>query len=169
MSATTRTSRALIPLLAALLCANALAAQSNPAPPVDPQMAEATRALNACSALAERGQMSEAATQGRRAETLFQAQVANRPRDVEAGVGLARVLTQCILPSADMVSQGELSTRAIELLESALRLDPKHWTARYVLASIYFRSPSFLGRAPLAAAQFDELLRQQGDRTDNPR
>ncbi|MEO8336303.1 MAG: hypothetical protein ABI664_15095 [bacterium] len=135
----------------------------------DPQMTEAADALRSCSASAERRQLADAESSGRRAQALFQKRLERQPRDVEALVGLARAETQCIIPSADMMTQGELSAHAIELLENALEIDSKHWTARFVLASINLRSPSFLGRAPRAAKEFDELLRQQGDRTDNPR
>ncbi|MDB4889567.1 MAG: outer rane receptor protein [Gemmatimonadetes bacterium] len=136
---------------------------------VDPQMAEAADALQACSGFAERRQLPDAEVNGRRAQALFQKRLERQPRDVDALVGLARAESQCIIPSADMATQGELSTHAIELLENALAIDPTHWTARFVLASINLRSPSFLGRAPRAAKEFDDLLRQQGDRTDNPR
>ncbi len=135
----------------------------------DPRMTEAAEALRSCSGLAERRQLPDAEVSGRRAQALFQKRLERQPRDVEALVGLARAESQCIIPSADMATQGELSAHAIELLENALEMEPKHWTARFILASINLRSPSFLGRAPRAAKDFDELLRQQGDRTDNPR
>ncbi|MEO5816307.1 MAG: TonB-dependent receptor plug domain-containing protein [Gemmatimonadaceae bacterium] len=135
----------------------------------DPPMTEAADALRSCSGFVERRQLPDAESSGRRAQALFQKRLERQPRDVEALVGLARAESQCIIPSADMMTQGELSTHAIELLESALEIDSKHWTARFVLASINLRSPSFLGRAPRAVKELDELLRQQGDRTDNPR
>ncbi|MDQ3950316.1 MAG: hypothetical protein M3282_08205, partial [Gemmatimonadota bacterium] len=83
-------------------------------------------------------------------------------------MGAARAKSQCLVPSANFIQQGELSSEAMELLERALEVQPDHWLARYVLASIAYRSPSFLGRGKRAAKEFDELLRQQGDRTDNP-
>ncbi len=135
----------------------------------DPQMTEAAEALRSCSGFVERRQLPDAEVSGRRAQALFQKRLERQPRDVEALVGLARAESQCIIPSVDMATQGELSAHAIELLENALEMDPKHWTARFILASINLRSPSFLGRALRAAKEFDELLRQQGDRTDNPR
>ncbi len=131
--------------------------------------AEATALVRACIGLVADRKTGDAANEGRRAEARFRARLSRAPRDVEAMVGLARALSQCELPAAEMIAQGELSSQAIELLANALALDPTHWTARYVLASIHLRSPEFLGRAPRAAAEFDTLLQQQGARTDNPR
>ncbi len=56
----------------------------------------------------------------------------------------------------------------MELLDRVIEIDPNHWMARYVLASIAYRSPAFLGRGKRAAQEFDYLLRLQGDRSDNP-
>ena len=156
---------ALAALVVSLVAATDLHAQAA----ADPQMAEAVDVVRSCVALVERRQIPEAEVLGRRAQAQLVSRLKVQPRDVEALVTLARAESQCILPSADMMTQGELSTHAIELLESALEIDPKHWIARYTLASINFRSPAFLGRAPRAAKEFDELLRQQGDRTENPR
>ncbi|MEP7000127.1 MAG: hypothetical protein ABI969_06595 [bacterium] len=156
--------------IALLLSINAVASAQAPATPsVDQQMADANEALRSCVGFAEQRNNTQAEALGRRAETLFAARIAGQPRDVEALVGLARTQSQCLLPGADMMTQGELSAHAMELLESALAIDPQHWTARFILASINLRSPAFLGRAPRAAAEFDTLLRMQGERTDNPR
>jgi hypothetical protein len=56
----------------------------------------------------------------------------------------------------------------MELLDRALAIEPGNWMARFVLASIADRSPSFLGRGTRAAQEYDALLRLQGDRTDDP-
>ena len=125
-------------------------------------------ALRACTALVEQGKADDAGTQGKTAESLFRQRIARNPRDAEALVGLARALSQCLVPSAEFMTQGELSTEAMDMLDQALVIQPDHWLARYVLASIAYRSPAFLGRGPRAAKEFDELLRRQGDRTDNP-
>src|SRR5688572_2288727 len=125
-------------------------------------------ALASCSALVEAGKTSQAAPQGRLAESIYRKRLGQNPRDVEALIGTARALSVCILPSAELVVQGELSSEALELLDKALEMDPANWTARFVLASISDRSPAFLGRGKRAAKEYDELLRMQGDRTDNP-
>lgn len=158
-----------VALIAALALSGAVPslAQAAATAGTDPN-ADASAAMRACVSLAAQQKRAEAAAEGSRAEALFRARVARAPRDVEAIVGLARVIAQCELPAADMIEQGELSAQGIELLEQALALDPTHWTARFVLASINLRSPAFLGRAPRAAAEFDRLLAQQGERTDNP-
>jgi hypothetical protein len=129
----------------------------------------AANALRTCSTMLDQKKTTEAALAGREAEAHLRPRMTRNPRDVEIIVGLARALSQCQLPAAEMMAQGELSSQAIELLENALSIDPNHWTARFILASINFRSPSFLGRAPRAATELDILLKQQGDRTENPR
>jgi tetratricopeptide (TPR) repeat protein len=127
------------------------------------------RLLRTCLALADSGRAAEAHGVGRNAEGLFRAKLATDPRDVESLVGAARALSQCQLPGANFLAQGDLSSNAIELLELALELAPEHWMARFILASILHRSPAFLGRGKRAALEFDRLLRQQGDRNDEPR
>jgi tetratricopeptide (TPR) repeat protein len=162
-------TQALAAMLGLLLSAGALRAQNQSVPVDDPALAQANDAIRVCVAHAERRELPQALEIGARAEVIYQERLKHQPQDVDAIVGLARAISQCRLPSADMASQGELSTQAIELLETALAIQPRHWVARFVLASINYRSPSFLGRAPRAAADLDELLRQQGDATDNPR
>ena len=160
---------ALLPIALTLAAASPVAAQGAGAPPADPEVARAVGDLAACSEAVERKKPGEAVEPGRRAEAAFRARVRRTPDDVEAIVGLARTITQCLLPSADFMGQGEMSAEAIDLLDRALERDPRHWTARFVQASIHYRSPAFLGRTPRAARELDELLRQQGDRNDVPR
>src|SRR5688572_26092448 len=124
--------------------------------------------LQACVSLAEKKLLREAVVPARQSESLFRSELARNPRNVDALVGLARTLSQCVLPSANFVQQGQLSGEAMELLESALEVDPQNWLARFVLASINYRSPSFLRRSAAAAKHFDVLLEQQGDKTDRP-
>ena len=125
-------------------------------------------ALRTCATHADRGAADSALAFGRKAEVLFRTRVTANPRDVDGLVGLARTLSQCLVPSAGLISQGELSGEAMELLDRAIEQQSDHWMARYVLASIAYRSPSFLGRGKRAAHELEYLLRLQGDRTDNP-
>jgi tetratricopeptide (TPR) repeat protein len=133
-----------------------------------PQVSRELAALRECVALADAGKGTDAAQSGMVAASLYMKRVEQNPRDAEALVGAARAKSQCLTPSASFMQQGELSAEAMELLERALDVQADHWLARYVLASIAYRSPSFLGRGKRAAKEFDELLRQQGDRIDNP-
>src|SRR3990170_6332214 len=125
-------------------------------------------ALATCSSLAESGKASQADAPGRIAESIYRKRLEQNPRDVDALLGTARALSVCILPSAGFMAQGELSSEALELLDSVLEIDPANWIARFVLASILDRSPAFLGRGKRAAKEYEVLLRMQGDRTDNP-
>jgi tetratricopeptide (TPR) repeat protein len=128
----------------------------------------ALAALRVCTHLVDAGKAADAEAPGKVAESLYKERLAQSPRDVEALVGAARAMSQCLVPSADFLKQGELSAEAMELLDRALEIQPDHWLARFVLASIAFRSPAFLGRGKRAAKELDELLRMQGDRTDDP-
>jgi tetratricopeptide (TPR) repeat protein len=121
-----------------------------------------------CAKFIGSGNPSEAAAAAKGEEPALRKRVAQNPRDVEGRVALARLLSQCLLPSAELMQRGELSAEAIELLDDAIRLQPDHWLARFVLATIADQSPAFLGRGKRAAQEYDELLRIQGNRTDNP-
>ncbi len=140
-----------------------IAAGQTPSPAI-PESAP----LHSCAAHAERRSTDSAHVLGKRAESIFRERVAANARDTDALVGLARTLTQCLLPSANFIAQGELSSEAMELLDRVIEIDPNHWMARYVLASIAYRSPAFLGRGKRAAQEFEYLLRLQGDRSDDP-
>ena len=150
--------------VATAACLAAAAADAQTGQPASPEL----NALRTCVGLAESGRGAEAEAPGNVAASLYRKRIEQNPRDVEALVGAARAMSQCLVPSANFLRQGELSSEAMELLDRALEVDPQHWLARYVLASIAYRSPAFLGRGKRAAKEFDELLRQQGDRTDNP-
>ena len=136
--------------------------------PAQAQTSPELSALRACAALAEAGKGSDAKEPGQLAASLYRKRIEQNPRDVDALVGAARTLSQCLTPSASFMERGELSSEAMDLLDRALEIQPDHWLARYVLASIAFRSPAFLGRGKRAAKELDVLLQQQGDRTDNP-
>jgi hypothetical protein len=131
-------------------------------------IAPETLALRQCTVLADSGKGDAAREPGVAAQGLYQNRVNRNPKDVEALVGLARAKAQCLVPSAGFMDQGQLSSDAMDLLDQALRIQPDNWMARYLLASIAYRSPAFLGRGTRAAQELDELLRWQGDRTDNP-
>src|SRR4051812_23009794 len=118
---------AILPLFFSIVALSDAGAQT----PADP-----AALVKSCSELVDQKKVNEAVTLGRQAETMLTDHLARQPRDADGYVALARALSQCILPGADLMGQGELSTRAIELLETALSIDPKHWTARFVLASI---------------------------------
>ncbi|MEW5918834.1 MAG: TonB-dependent receptor plug domain-containing protein, partial [Gemmatimonadota bacterium] len=144
--------------LAATTSANAQPALANP---------EST-ALRSCVAFAEQRNADSALVIGKRAEAIYRQRITANARDTDALVGLARVLSQCFLPSASFLTQGQLSSDAMELLDNAIEVDANHWLARFTLASIAYRSPAFLGRGKRAAQELDYLLRLQGDRNDDP-
>ncbi len=146
----------------AVVAAGAGAQEAAPAP------GNKIAAISSCISLAGSGKLAEAAAEARAAEADFRSRVTRNPRDVESRVGLAQLLSQCILPSAEMMQKGELSAEALELLDQAIELQPDHWLARFVLANISDQSPPFLGRRKRAAQEYDILLRMQGDRNDNP-
>lgn len=149
--------------LAVVCLVPAATAQSTDLPPESAEEA----ALRNCTALADAGKGADAEVPGRLAEAGYQRRLGRNPNDVEALVGAARAMSQCLVPSASLLRQGELSSEAMELLDRALEIRPDHWLARFVLASIAFRSPSFLGRGKRAAQELDELLREPDQRVDD--
>ena len=150
--------------LTAAFAATHIAAAQEPSVPSN----TADMHLRACAAHADRKVADSALVLGTQAERLFRNRIAVNAGDVDGLVGLARTLSQCLVPSANFVAQGELSAEAMELLERAIELQPNHWLAHFVIGSIAFRSPAFLGRGKRAVQAFEQLLKLQGDRTDNP-
>ena len=132
------------------------------------QAAPEAAALRSCAAYSERRMADSARVFGKLAESIFRQRVATNARDSDALVGLARTLSQCLVPSANFITQGELTSEAMELLDRVIEIEPTHWMARYVLASIAYRSPAFLGRGKRATQELEYLLRLQGDRVDDP-
>jgi vitamin B12 transporter len=138
-------------LAAAFAVPGALAAQSDPPP------------LTACITAADKKEFGPA-------DRIANEQLAvindalRRAGDVELLVLAARYISQCQIPGAEMIKQGELSRQVVDHLTIALERDPAHWLARYILSMQYYRAPAFMGRAPLAAKELDRLLVQQGAR-----
>ena len=162
-------STARLLLASTLLTVGSARAANAQSTPQHPDIAAALAAVRSCAALGEARRLPEAKAAGIEADARASKLLERDPRNADLLVARARALSQCQLPAADFPGQGELSAQAIELLEQALEIQPTHWTARFVLASIMFRSPAFLGRAPRAAKELDALLAQQGDRNDEPR
>ena len=82
---------------AASILALWLAAVSAAAQQVDKPVEEA---LSSCVALAESGKASEAAAIAKGVEADFRKRLADSPRSAEPRVALARLLSQCLVPSA---------------------------------------------------------------------
>lgn len=137
-------------------------------PPSDPELAASDNTLSACLRLVSQQHVAEAQQTAKQADASYTNYLKRHPKSVEAMVGLARAKSQCLLPAAGLMEQGELSSDAIDLLDNALAIEPRHWLARYALATILYRSPAFLGRGTRSAKEYDELLRQQENRSDNP-
>lgn len=121
--------------------------------------------LELCTAAADRNDFVRAARLADAADAPLRATLTTKPDDAEALVMLARVISQCRIPGAELMQQGALSAEAVELLARALDLRPRDWLARYLLALHHFRAPSFMNRSAAAAREFDVLLAQQGEAT----
>ncbi|MGQ0642858.1 MAG: hypothetical protein ACT4P6_19100 [Gemmatimonadaceae bacterium] len=98
--------------------------------------------LRSCVAHAEHRNVDSTLVIGKRAEAIFRQRIAANAPDTDALVGLARILSQCFLPSASFMTQGQLSSDAMELLDNAIDVDPNYWMARFTLASIAYRFSS---------------------------
>lgn len=124
---------------------------------------EAARALEVCSAAAERMDEGGARVAREQAVTLLREWLQAEPRAVEPRVRLAAAWMRCEIPLVGMMAAGTLIGRANALLEEALEIEPTHWEARFALAMSHLRTPEFLGRTPEAIRHFEILLRAQGE------
>jgi vitamin B12 transporter len=139
------------------------------ASPGSPQLEAARAALVECAALLEAGEARDASRAAyERATRAFRAAVAAEPRNPEAHAGLGETLSRCGVPHASMTNIMALIEQSTESLETALRLDPQHWQARFVLALNHFNMPAFLNRTEAAIRELEMLRAQQGTRTDVP-
>src|SRR5688500_16738001 len=86
--------------VALTICAPLQAQQAATMAP-DPARAAAEASLAECSTQIERGAVADALTTGKRAESQFHALIARNGKDPDLLVGLARAVSQCLLPSGD--------------------------------------------------------------------
>ena len=64
-------------------------------------------------------------------------------------------------PKLGIVSQGKLSNKSLAMLDSILEKDPTCWTAKFIRGMNHLHWPRKLGHAPLAIADFTELISLQ--------
>ncbi|HEX6588323.1 MAG TPA: TonB-dependent receptor, partial [Longimicrobiales bacterium] len=149
------TSRALVVGLALLAGATGVSAQEDVG-------SRAYAALQTCVAAAEREDEDAAEPAADEADRLYR-ELAQQPgRAADALTGQARVRSQCRIPFVGFMSKGALVDESNDLLERALRVDPRHFGARFTLGMNHFYTPSFLGRTGLAIEAFETLLEQYG-------
>src|SRR5688572_10228658 len=137
----------------------------------EPQLQASRAALTQCIAYAEGGDDSkkaEAKSSYENAKKLFKAAVAAQPNSADAHAGLGEVISRCGVPLANMMSIMGVVEESTSSLETALKLDPRHWQARFVLALNNFHMPSFLNRIGVAIQHLETLQQQQGSRNDQP-
>jgi len=120
-------------------------------------------AYRECVAAVREKRDADARTSATRAAALYRRWMEGAASEAEPRVGLAGVRARCELPYADMVAKGALIGQANTLLEEALRLDPRHWEARYFLAMNYYNSPPMMGKGDEAIRHLEVLVQQQGD------
>ena len=155
-------------ILAAALIAASLAG-AHDAAAQEPPLQAARTALAQCIAHAEGSDDSkkaEAKATYESAKKLFKAAVAAQPDNADAHAGLGETISRCGIPLANMMSILGVVEESTASLETALKLDPRHWQARFVLAMNNFHMPSFLGRIGVAIEHLEILRQQQGNRND---
>jgi hypothetical protein len=64
-------------------------------------------------------------------------------------------------PKLGIVSQGKLSNKSLAELDIILEKDPTCWTAKFIRGMNHLHWPRKLGHAPLAIADFTELISLQ--------
>lgn len=133
---------------------------------------DAQRTMQECLAYAEgpEGERTSAESKAafERAEQAFRVAISAEPGNADTHAGLGQTLTRCGIPHASMTTIMNVVEESGRALEEALRIDPEHWAARYMLAMNYFHMPEFLNQMPNAARQLEILVRQQAGRTDPP-
>jgi len=137
-------------------------ALSSRAPAV--QLTALDSALDACVAAAKSDNTS-ARQAAAAAEQHYRASLAAAPTDLHVKVLLARVISECSIPSAPLIRKEGLAKESNRLLSEALAADSTNWEARYTLALNYYHAPSFFGWTNDAIREFEHLIAQQGDNT----
>lgn len=64
-------------------------------------------------------------------------------------------------PKLGIVSQGKLSNKSLQELNTVLEIDPRCWTAKFIRGMNHLHWPQKLGHAPLAIQDFTELIEMQ--------
>jgi vitamin B12 transporter len=152
-----RFATTLVPLALAIVVAlptrGAAAAQQTGPPPGEDIFA-------GCEAAA--GAKDEAAMNAlaERAEALATSLATERRAD--ALMIRAQILSRCRIPFANFMRQGSLVDESNELLEQALRLEPTHLGARFILGMNHYHTPAFLGRTDDAIDALSRLIEQHG-------
>ncbi len=93
---------------------------------------------------------------------LFEDLVERHPDSIMARLNKALAYVDKMpYPKLGIVSQGKLSNKSLAELRRVLKLDPTCWTAKYVRGMNHLHWPRKLGHAPLAIADFSELISMQ--------
>lgn len=160
--------RAMITVLVLAGTAAGASAQDAPAsmPAARAALAECLRYAEGDSVLRSQKEASKAAAE--RAERAFRAVVAAQPQSADAHAGLGEAIARCAVPHAGMSSIMNVIENATQSLQAALKLDEKHWQARFMLAMMYHNMPAFFNKGPDAIREFETLRAQQGARADAP-
>jgi len=158
--------------VAALLLA-ACAAAVNAQQASYPELDAARAALEACILYAEgaaelKAKKAESKAAAEVAAKAFRAAIAARPNDANAHAGLGEALSRCGIPHASVTSIMNVVEESSAALETALKLEPTHWQARFLLALNNYHMPAFLNRTDAAIRELEILRAQQGERTDPP-
>lgn len=126
-------------------------------------MDSALAGLQACVTAAEAQNEAEAKSAADRADGLFRELEKTDELRADALTGRARILTQCRIPFAPFMRQGELVQESMDLAQSALAVEPEHLGARFILSADMFYMPEFLNMTEDAIRSFETLIAQHGD------
>lgn len=121
------------------------------------------RALEQCTAAAERQSSIEAATQAQVAEESFATLLDVDPANLEARLGIVRTLLQCRIEAAPMMEKMELLQRIESELSQVLAVAPDHWEAHFLYGTLLYNVPPFLGRTEDAIDHFEALIEMEDE------
>lgn len=138
----------------------ALALAATPVVAAD-SLAMGGEALEQCRDATRRGSPAEAREAADRAEGHYAELLESESSNLAARVGRARVLLECRMAPAVMMERAVLMQRIEADLDAALALDARHWEARFLLATLLYNVPPFLGRRDDAVRHLETLIEQQ--------
>lgn len=149
-----------LPILLLVLCGGFPPVSAGASGP-EARLGEATEALAACTAAAERRSPVEAAEHAARAEAKLQAVLAGDPAQPDAHLVLAKTLLQCRIAEAPMMEKVELMMRIERHLGAVLETDPQRWEAHYLYGVLLYNVPPMLNRGDDAAEHLTRTVALQ--------
>ena len=103
-----------------------------------------------------------------RSVALFEKKARENPSSAEAQMDFARACVQRIFATPEGPAKGLWASKADQAFDAALKIDPRHWEARFSKAIGLSFWPPIFGKQPEAIRQFETLIVQQEEGAPEP-